>query len=291
MLHEFVVCVPLDKVDFYVEKLNAVGITYLYYDIPFEVTKDDNGYGVDRKEVELIDLKIYAEEGQVPNLPETYFGLIEKEIAFGQKEVAYQVIKDEGWEQSFEDIDLGNGWVIVYPDSVNEYDDKRVIKVDPQGAFGTGIHETTQDCLRMIIKHMDEGVSVLDLGTGSGILSIGAALKGAKKILAVDIEPVEREIEHQSKLNRVSSIEIVQADLLQHDDIIQDNHDWIFINIGANETVGLVKQHKLLDKGTNFLVSGIVEWNEDKVKDLFATCRLIVRKQTNEWITLLFSKR
>ena len=73
----------------------------------------------------------------------------------------------------------------------------------PQGAFGTGLHETTQDILKFIVEEDFEGKSLLDLGTGSGILSIAAGVKGASKIVAVDIRDVEDEVLLNASLNEL----------------------------------------------------------------------------------------
>ena len=201
-------------------------------------------------------------------------------------------MEGEHWNQPFEDIDLENGWFIVYPTSKGIYEDEKVIRLDPQGAFGTGIHETTKDCLRFILGESFNEKSILDLGTGSGILSIAAGLKGAKNIVAIDVEPVTREIMYHCKLNDISPITVIETNLFADEAVINENYDWTFINIGANETIELIEKHQLLRKSNNFLISGIVDWNEETLHQLFIenAFRLYRRNQTNEWVTITYTK-
>ena len=80
-----------------------------------------------------------------------------------------------------------------------------VIEIDPGMAFGTGTHETTSGCIQLMEKYMKPGDKVLDVGCGSGILSIAAALLGSRDILAIDIDPVAVEVTRENvELNNVS---------------------------------------------------------------------------------------
>jgi ribosomal protein L11 methyltransferase len=291
MLHEYVVHVPYERVDEYVEKLNAVDVFNVYYETPIEVEADSNGYTFFEKNVETIPLKIYAEEFEVENLPDAYFDLISNALNVSKSEITYKELHEETWQLPFEDIDLGNDWVICIPENKALYEGKKILLFEPQGAFGTGLHETTQDCLHMLLEHDFTNQTVLDLGTGSGILSIAAALRCAKKVEAVDIEPVEHEIVYNAELNDVSTIKVIRADLLYGEYEISSPYDLVIINIGGDETINIVTKHELLNKGnTSFLISGLVEWNEEGVRKLFEENGYTIghRMQSNEWVTILF---
>ncbi|PAF12738.1 hypothetical protein CHH61_24965, partial [Shouchella clausii] len=77
---------------------------------------------------------------EVNNLPEAYYSLLETTLSISREDISYSSHEEAGWEQSyeFEDVDLGNGWVISYPNSQEQYHDKNVLKFDPLAAFGTG---------------------------------------------------------------------------------------------------------------------------------------------------------
>jgi ribosomal protein L11 methyltransferase len=296
MLHEFTINIPYKDIDKYTDTLNAAGIYNLYYESPIEIIKVQNGYGYEEKEDNHVDLKIYASDAEVENLPESYFSLLESTLSVSKGDLQYTSHEEENWEQSyeFEDVDLRNGWVIVYPNSQEQHKDKNILKFDPLAAFGTGLHETTQGCLRMILEKDLTGKTVLDLGTGSGMLTIAASLKGAEKVVAVDYEEVARELYHNAELNHLTNdLEVVQADLITGDYTIDDEYDLILINIGANETMSILKKHDLLKNSNDFIISGLVEWHIDQLIEDFKTGGFDIKEkaQTNEWVTIHFSKR
>ncbi|MBB6453340.1 ribosomal protein L11 methyltransferase [Salirhabdus euzebyi] len=293
MLHEFTIKIPYGQADEITEKLNVVGIYNVYYEAPIEVVVIPNGYDFEEQSEEKIDFKIYASDVEVENLPASYFQLIEESLHMKQKDVSYQFLTKVESDFSLEDIDLGNGWVISYPD-YKTYENKCVLKFDPQAAFGTGLHETTQDCLRIILEKDFVSQSVLDLGSGSGILTTAAALKNARKLKAVDFEPVRRELVHNFKLNDLhNELTIEQADLLAGEYKVKDIYDWTFINIGADEALEIIQRHSLLDKSKHFILSGLVEWNIEGVLETFLSAGFTIqqRLQSAEWVTLHFDKK
>ena len=162
-----------------------------------------------------------------------------------------------------------------------------------QGAFGTGLHETTQDILKLILNDLNlKNKTVLDIGTGSGILSIAASISGAKSVVAVDIRDVEDEVMLNASLNNLTNIEAVVGNILEDKTLIKENFDWIFINIGGEETkmfMEYIKNH--LNENGDLLVSGLVEWSFDEVKENVESYgfKLQSKHQTNEWVTAVFS--
>ncbi|OLO42605.1 hypothetical protein BTR23_00910 [Alkalihalophilus pseudofirmus] len=288
MAKQLTIKVSGENIDEVMEQLNAIGIINLYYEQPFEPTVTENGYGFELKKEEDIHLHIIVEHEQ--EVKETVKKVC-KVLGVVDEEVMQTSITLNVNDADFEDIHLKNDWKICYGETV-ENRRENTIYLDPQGAFGTGIHETTQDSLQMILDDSLDGCEVLDIGTGSGVLAIAASLKGAENVTAIDIEPVEREVSHQAKLNEVTNVYVKQLDIVEDKYDFSQCLDWVIINIGADETIKIIEQHRLYDCTNFFLISGVVDWNEDKVKKYLRDLGFEVskRKQTNEWVTTLYKR-
>lgn len=290
MLHEFTVHIPYKKAEEMVENLNLVGLYNTYYEAPIEVETTSNGYDYEEKEDETIPFQVYIGEEEID-----VKAVLHEQFSFPEEEIHYRFLTEEdllGQAPSFEDIDLENGWMIAFPDFKTSYEGKRRLLLDPQGGFGTGLHGTTQDCVRFIVSQNLNGQSVLDLGTGSGILSIAASLVGARMVEAVDIEPVEREVLYNAGLNEVSNITVHQLDIMHTKGVITAQYDWIFVNIGGDEAVTIINAQQLLSKTSHILISGMVDWNTLVVEELLHDhgFQPIHRVQTEEWVTMAFQK-
>ena len=277
---------PYEKLDSTIELLAINDIYNVFYENPLEITTDNYGYGYLEKEDEEIILKV-ACEGEKEELEE--FKNTLKEIL----KMDYINVEENNYEYNtydFPAIHLDDKYVIASPEE--EFEGKTKINFISQGAFGTGLHETTQDILRLILNKLDiKGKSVLDIGTGSGILSIASAMSGASEVVAVDIRDVEDEVMLNASLNNLSNIEVVVGNILDDEALVKKNFDWIFINIGGEETkmfMKYIKEH--LNNNGNILVSGLVEWSFDEVKQDVESYgfNLISKHQTNEWVTAVF---
>ncbi|MGG7187279.1 50S ribosomal protein L11 methyltransferase, partial [Clostridium butyricum] len=156
-----------------------------------------------------------------------------------------------------------------------------------------GLHETTQDFLRYILDEDFSGLKVLDLGTGSGILSIAAALKNAEHVTALDIRDVTEEVMYNAALNNITNIDIVINDVTSQESNVKENYDVVFINIGGDETLSCMDliNDVIKDDGKLF-VSGLVEWSSDEIyKELNKMgYNLIKKTKTNEWVTMVLQK-
>ena len=280
--------IPYKDLDMAMEKLQIHNIYNVFYESPLEITTDDYGYGYIEKDDEDITLKVAMDdtEGELNEFIELVDSIL------GVKHIALEENNTDYTTFEFPAIHLDDTWVIASPDE--EYPNKKQINFISQGAFGTGMHETTQDILRLILNKLDlKDKSVLDIGTGSGILSIAASLTGAAKVDAVDIRDITDEVELNASLNNITNIKAIVGNILEDESQIDESYDWIFINIGGEETkmfMEFINNH--LNKNGNLLVSGLVEWSFDEVKANVEKYgfKFIEKYQTNEWCTAIFKK-
>ncbi|WP_455797667.1 50S ribosomal protein L11 methyltransferase [Clostridium butyricum] len=278
------------EIDSVLNKLIAIGLDSTYYDAPYEVTVDSNGYGFYEKENDFTELKVYPSEDN----KEQCLNYIEeiKDSVNVEGEIKLTEIREDDWQQPFEPVDLNNGWIIAEPEAEVSFE-KGKINFESQGSFGTGLHETTQDFLRYILDEDFSGLKVLDLGTGSGILSIAAALKNAEHVTALDIRDVTEEVMYNAALNNITNIDIVINDVTSQESNVKENYDVVFINIGGDETLSCMDliNDVIKDEGKLF-VSGLVEWSSDEIyKELNKMgYNLIKKTKTNEWVTMVLQK-
>lgn len=168
-------------------------------------------------------------------------------------------------------------WIKYAPD-----DGERIMRLDPGMAFGTGSHATTRMCLEM----MDvEGKSVIDVGCGSGILGIAAAICGASSVYMCDIDEQAVRFARQNAASNGIEATIECADLLNG----EMKADFIFANITADILMRLAKDiGKHLNDGGVVLLSGIISSRLDEVKDCYIREGFAVKQQMSreDWCAL-----
>lgn len=211
-----------------------------------------------------LENKIQGIKDKVQQLPE--FGL---DIGSGKIEIKEidQIDWETSWKQYFKPVHITDR-IVVKP-QWEEYlpqKDELIIHIDPGMAFGTGTHETTSMCIKAIEQHLEPGYSILDIGTGSGILSIAAVLLGAKEATGVDLDPVAVEVANENiEINGLSDkINILHGDLLT---LIEGQFDIVVANIIADAILILLDSDVksfVKDKGL-FICSGIIQEKEDLV--------------------------
>ena len=201
--------IPYKDLDIAMEKLQIHNIYNAFYEAPLEITTDDYGYGYIEKDDEDITLKVAMDdtEGELNEFIELVDSIL------GVKHIGLEENTNDYTTFEFPAIHIDDTWVIASPEE--EYPNKNKINFISQGAFGTGLHETTQDILRLILNKLElNDKTVLDIGTGSGILSIAASFTGAKKVDAVDIRDITDEVELNASLNNINNIKAIVGNIL-----------------------------------------------------------------------------
>jgi ribosomal protein L11 methyltransferase len=200
------------------------------------------------------------------------------------------------WKEFFQVLRIGKHYV-VRP-SWREYDpqpDDRVIHIDPGMAFGTGLHPSTELCM-LFMEEVDlSGQDVLDVGAGSGILSIGAIRSGASHAVAVEIDDVAaRALSMNVALNGMEQqIEVISGDIKTSLDASR-TFPTVLANLIARilaDNAEAIAQH--VAPGGRIIASGIIEEREQLVREAYGTLGFDVvdRKQARDWVSLLLQRR
>jgi len=214
--------------------------------------------------------------------------------------LSHEVVSDTDWlhewKKHFHPIKIGK--VLIVPEwDKNTYDNDIIFRIDPGSAFGTGQHATTMLCIKALEERLCDGDSVLDIGCGSGILSIISLLLGAKFAFGCDIDPAAVEVTRKNlQLNEVdpSLLEVYVGDILTssklQEIVGQFKYSVITANIVADVIIALapIIPHLLSDYG-QFIASGIIDERLHHVKDtLIANGFTIVDEASHEgWCCLV----
>ena len=188
----------------------------------------------------------------------------------GTLEIYKREVKQENWENEWKkyfNVQKVSDSIVIKP-SWEEYTAKegeKIIDIDPGMAFGTGTHETTRMCINAIEKYMNKGDSLIDIGCGSGILSIAAAHLGAEKVIAVDLDKLAVKVSKENvDLNGFSNtIDVRYGDLT---DVIDEKADVTVANIIADIIAKLSENiADFMKDGGYFISSGIINDKKDFV--------------------------
>jgi ribosomal protein L11 methyltransferase len=224
-------------------------------------------------------------------------------IDLGRLEVETKVLNDEdwanNWKQYFKPFAVSDK--IVIKPSWEQYkesaDGKIILEIDPGMSFGTGQHHTTRLCIEQIIKYLKEDMEVLDLGCGSGILSIAALLLGAKSCVGVDIDENAVHIaKENAALNHIYDDRFtvycgdVTEDTELQEKIGYDKYDMIAVNIIAQIIMGMSETFpRFLKKGGLVIASGIIKKYLDEVVENLKSLgfEIIEICDSEEWVSVV----
>ncbi len=206
-------------------------------------------------------------------------------------------VKDEDWsetwKQYFKPIEVGKKVVIV-PEWENVPDtDKVKFIINPGCSFGTGSHESTRMCIEEMEDHLNPQDTILDLGCGSGILSVIGLLLGASEATVVDIDPMAVETAYSNlKLNNLSKdiYHGYDGDITTDEALLkklsEQKYDIVLANIVADVIINLSGYVKMFMKDTStFICSGIIIERKDEVKNILkdAGLEIIKERVMGEW--------
>ena len=199
----------------------------------------------------------------------------------------------ENWKKYFNPINIGEK-LLIRPVWRDDYDPQRriVLNLEPGLAFGTGTHETTRLCLQALEKHVKKGDNMLDVGCGSGILSVAALLLGAEKATGIDIDPlaVKSSIENAQRNNVADRYTGIHGNLAEK---ANGCYDIITANIVADAIIMLSGDiEKLMNDKTIYIMSGIIDTRlDDVLSALPDTLEIIEQYEEKGWICLAAIKK
>lgn len=272
----------------------------MFVDILPDMPEDDgvaylNFYLDEDENVEEMLEKVKAELSELRNF-----------VDIGEGTIATSQTEDKdwinNWKQYFKQFYVDDILIIPSWEEVKEEDrDRMIIHIDPGTAFGTGMHETTQLCIRQLKKYVTPETELLDVGTGSGILSIVALKLGAKHAVGTDLDPCAvPAVEENKEVNDIppESFDMMIGNIID-DKAVQDRvgyekYDIVAANILADVLVPLTPViWNQLKKGGIYIASGIIDDKEETVVKAVKDAGLEVLEVTHqgEWVSVTARKK
>lgn len=221
---------------------------------------------------------------------------------FGRLETSLGQLSEEdwsnNWKQYFHPLEIGEK-ILIKPEweELKEPTDRVVFHINPGMSFGTGSHETTQLCIETLEQFAGPERTVLDLGCGSGILSIIALLLGAKSAVAVDIDPNAVDIAYENAARNgidASTYTVLAGNILTDTAMQQQigakKYDVVVANIVADVIIALAPMARAyMKEGGVFITSGIIEDRMEDVRGALLECGFQIEKiqQRADWVSIL----
>ena len=202
---------------------------------------------------------------------------------------------ENNWKQYFKPIEVGEK-LLIRPIWVEDYDarGRKVLNLEPGVAFGTGTHETTRLCLEALEAYIVPGVNMLDVGCGSGILSVAGMLLGARSATGVDIDRLAVKVAVENgRLNGFGepAFHMLHGNLT---DRISGKYQVVTANIVADAIIALTPSViPFLDEDAVYIVSGIIDIREDEVLACLAEngFEIVKRRTESGWVCLECRRR
>ena len=284
------------------------GIAYLSFFV--EVPSDDEEKGIATQNGLSDDMDnsyFIVSNGQAPDMDALVEAVrnklseIREYMDIGEGSITISETEDKDWLNNWkeffhqfyiDDLLVTPSWEEIKP----EDQDKKILHIDPGTAFGTGMHETTQLCIRQLKKYITPETVLLDVGTGSGILAIVSLMYGIKEAVGTDLNPCAVEaVRENMEVNGVNAdqFEMMIGNIIS-DPEIQDRvgyerYDIVVANILAEVLLPLTPVvKKCLKPGGIYITSGIIAEKEQLVVDAVKAAGMEVLEVTrqNEWVSV-----
>ncbi len=290
--------------------LHEAGASGVVIEDPLELVRErENVFG----EIYQLNPADFPEEGVLVKayLPVTSFlgdtvdgikdlinNLIKYDIDLGHNKVTISEVNEEewstAWKKYYHPVKISEQVTIVptWEEYTPVHTDEKIIELDPGMAFGTGTHPTTVLCIQALEKTVKPGMKVIDVGTGSGVLTITAAKFGAESILALDLDEVAvNSARVNCKLNKVhDKVTIKQNDLLKGIDF---EADIVVANILAEIIVRCTDDvARVLKPGGTFISSGIIQQKRREVEEAIQQSGLVIEEvmTMEDWVSITARK-
>lgn len=291
--------------------LHEAGASGVVIEDPFELTKGrEDQFG----EIYQLNPQDYPKEGviikaylldnsllkqTVIDIKEAINRLVLYHIDIGKNKVTVSEVNEEdwatAWKKYYHPVKITEKITIVptWEQYKAANEDELIIELDPGMAFGTGTHPTTVMCIQALEKIVRSGDTVIDVGTGSGVLSIAAAKLGAQRVFAYDLDEVATTAAQQNiKLNNVQHlVTIMQNNLLEN---VQETAQVVVANILAEVVIRLADQATVhVEPDGYFITSGIIQQKKQEVKTALENAGFVVVEEImmEEWITFIAQKK
>ena len=291
--------------------LHEAGASGVVIEDPFELVKiREDQFG----EIYQLNPKDYPEEGVIVKayLPINSFlgetieeiksainNLIIYNIDIGKNNVSVSEVHEEewatAWKKYYHPVKISKRFTVVptWEEYTPVNSDELIIELDPGMAFGTGTHPTTVMSIQALERTVKKGDSVIDVGTGSGVLSIAAAMLGAEKVKALDLDEVAvQSAKLNLELNKVHTIvNVSQNNLLEG---ISDEVDVVVANILAEVILRFTDDvAKTVKPGGYFIAAGIIQQKKDQVKESIETAGFDIEEtlRMEDWVAFIAKRK
>ncbi|MDP4169575.1 MAG: 50S ribosomal protein L11 methyltransferase [Bacillota bacterium] len=292
--------------------LHEAGASGVVIEDPFELIKErEDQFG----EIYQLNPHDYPEEGVIIKaylsvnsfLGETVDAikfsinnLIIHNIDIGLNEVTISEVNEEewatAWKKYYNPVKISERFTIVptWEEYTPVNSDELIIELDPGMAFGTGTHPTTVMCIQALERTVKQGDNVIDVGTGSGVLSIAASMLGAETVRAYDLDDVAvTTAKLNIKLNKVNDVASVSQNNLL--DGVKDNSaDVVVANILAEVILRFTDDvSRVVSPNGYFIASGIIQQKKDQVKDALINVGFEIEETIlmEDWVAIIAKRK
>lgn len=290
--------------EFLTEISNGISVDYSMDIMKSGVEDFDNKFRLNPDDYPDSDIRltVYYDESvsvdekisQIESFVRETTNLSDKEDVKITQTVVQETDWENEWKKYFHSFRVSDTFVIVPSWELDDHEiklDDRLIKLDPGMAFGTGDHPTTSMCLKYIEKIVKPEHKIIDVGTGSGILTIGAHLMGARDLTATDIDELSLKVAKENlELNDIDGVDVHSADLLKNE---TGKYDIVIANILAHVIEMMITDaYDCINPGGYFISSGIiVEKRDDILAQLKETGFTVLEiLEDNGWVSILAKK-